>query len=85
MYVNCSTDAGQSGRRFSTRGEQTHEWLSGLPPEFLAQELDDGLEAVRHSHLEEVLLHYGRVAHGLEAHDDWGWTHSARSGVICKR
>jgi hypothetical protein len=50
--------------------QDSHQWIAGFPPNLLAQEVDDGLEAVADGDLVEVLLHDGRVPHRLEADGD---------------
>ena len=50
---------------------QTHQWFTLLPPQLLAQELDDGLEPVRRGDLVEVLLHDRGGADGFEAYDHY--------------
>ena len=48
----------------------THQGVTLLPSQLLAQELDDGLEPVRGGDLVEVLLHNRGVPHRLEPYDD---------------
>lgn len=90
MYVNWCTAAAAGGMRRETTGavqERGRRWgatyqrVALLPPQLLAQELDDGLEAVRRGDLVEVLLHDGRVPHRFEAHDDW--TRASSQGMGC--
>ena len=56
--------------REEKREGDAHQRVALLPSELLAEELDDGLEAVRGGDLVEVLLHDGRVPDSLEPHDD---------------
>jgi hypothetical protein len=52
--------------------QDSHQWIAGFPPNLLAQEVDDGLEAIADGDLVEVLLHDRGIAHRLEADGNWG-------------
>lgn len=52
----------------TAKGTQTYQRVSLFPPQLLPQELNDGLELVRRSDLEEILFHDRCRADRLEAY-----------------
>jgi len=52
-------------------GGATHQWIPRFPPKLPTQKLNHSLKVIRNGHSKEVLLHYRRVSHRLEAHDDY--------------